>query len=164
ALATEQHVVLLAPLVLLCRCRLRDLAVAAGTAAALTLPWLLANPARFVECTAELSLSAQAPPTSLSLWLHLPEPVRLPLLAVALLVGYLLAWRYCPRTGSGFLVGSAVVFIAFGLVDKQTFLNQWWLVAALLATGLALAGRPPPAAVPPPGEEEPREVDEQRCR
>jgi hypothetical protein len=156
ALATKQHVVLLVPLLLLCRFRLRDLAVTAGTAAVLTVPWLLVNPARFYACTADFFLSAQPPPTSLSLWLHLPEPLRLPLLGVALLTGYLLAWRYCPRSGGGFLVGAAVVFTTFGLVNKQTFLNQWWLVAALVTAGLALAGRlaPSPAAAnheEPPG-------------
>lgn len=150
ALATKQHVVLLAPLLLLCRFRLRDLAVAGATAGAVTLPWLLANPARFVACTTEFFLTAQAPATSLSLWLHLPEPLRLPLLVAALLAGYLLAWRYCPREGSGFLVGAAVVFTTFGLINKQTFLNQWWLVAALVVAGLALAGRHPPAGVSAP--------------
>lgn len=138
ALATKQHVVLLAPLLLLCRFRFRDLAMAGATAGALTLPWLLANPARFVACTTDFFLSAPAPPTSLSLWLHLPEPLRLPLLVLALLVGYLLVWRYCQRDGSGFLVGAAVVFITFGVVNKQTFLNQWWLVAALVVAGLAV--------------------------
>ncbi|HEX2298755.1 MAG TPA: hypothetical protein VHH34_09590, partial [Pseudonocardiaceae bacterium] len=147
ALATKQHVVLLVPVLLLCRFRLRDLTVAAGTAAALTLPWLAANPARFVECTADFFLSAEAPRTSLSWWLHLPEPFRLPLLGAALLAGYLLAWRYCPRNGGGFLVGAAAVFTTFGLVNKQTFLNQWWLVAALVVAGLALAGQSPPAPV-----------------
>lgn len=148
ALATKQHVVLLVPLLLLLyRFRLRDLVVAGGTAAALTVPWLMANPARFVGCTADFFLSAEAPRTSLSWWVHLPEPFRLPLLGVALLAGYLLAWRYCPRSGGGFLLGAAVVFMTFGLVNKQTFLNQWWLVAALVIAGLALTGPPPaPAA------------------
>jgi hypothetical protein len=148
ALATKQHVVLLIPLLLLCRFRVRDLAVTAATAAALTLPWLLANPSRFVTCTMDFFLYADPPPGSLSLWAHLPEPLRLPLLAVALLGGYLLAWRYCPRTGSGFLLACAVVFITFGMVNKQTFLNQWWLVAALVAAGLAIAGRPRSSPAP----------------
>ena len=145
ALATKQHVVLLVPVLLLCRFRLRDLVLTAGTAAALTVPWLVANPSRFLECTAGFFLSAEAPRTSLSWWLQLPGPFRLPLLGVALLAGYLLAWRYCPRNGGGFLVGAAVVFTTFGLVNKQTFLNQWWLVAALVVAGLALAGRSPRA-------------------
>ncbi|MGH3910344.1 MAG: hypothetical protein ACRDRM_05895, partial [Pseudonocardiaceae bacterium] len=157
-LATKQHVVLLVPLLLLCRFRVRDLAVAGGTAATLIVPWLLANPARFVTCTADFFLNAEAPQTSLSLWLNLPESLRLPLLAVALLAGYLLAWRYCPRSGAGFLVGSAVVLITFGLVNKQTFLNQWWLVAALVVAGLALAGRLPRTPAPPTGGERARDV------
>ncbi|MGH3764721.1 MAG: hypothetical protein ACRDTX_06165 [Pseudonocardiaceae bacterium] len=141
ALASKQHVLLLVPLLLLCRFRPRELAVTAGTAAALTLPWLLANPARFVGCTVTLFLSVPPRTDSLSLWLFIPAPARLPVLVVALLAGYLLAWRYCPRTGAGFLVGCAVVLTTFGLVNKQTFLNQWWLVGALVAAGLALAPR-----------------------
>ncbi len=141
ALASKQHVLLLVPLLLLCRFRPRELAVAAGTAAALTLPWLLANPTRFVGCTVTLFLSAPPRTDSLSLWLLVPEPARLPVLVVALLAGYLLAWRCCPRTGAGFLLGCAVVFSTFGLVNKQTFLNQWWLVGALIVAALALAER-----------------------
>lgn len=148
ALASKQHVVLLAPLLLLCRFRLRDLATAAGTAAALTLPWLLANPPRFLGCTVDLFLAAGARRDSLSLWLLFPAPMRLPMLTVALLAGYLLAWRCCPRTGSGFLVGCAVVLTTFGLVNKQTFLNQWWLVGALVVAGLALAAGRHTAPVP----------------
>ncbi len=156
ALASKQHVVLLAPLLLLCRFRLRDLAASAGTAAALTLPWLLANPTRFLGCTADLFLNAGARRDSLSLWLLFPEPVRLPLLVAALLAGYLLAWRYCPRTGSGFLVGCAVVLTTFGLVNKQTFLNQWWLVGALVVAGLALvSGRLTACHAEPPGKSGP---------
>jgi hypothetical protein len=141
ALAVKQHVVLLAPLVLLCRFRPRDMAASAVTAAVLTLPFLLTGPTRFVDCTVKVLLAAPPRPDSLSLWLLFPEPVRLLLLAMALLAGYLLAWRYCPRTGAGFLVGCAVVLTTFGLVNKQTFLNQWWLVSALVVAGLALEPR-----------------------
>ncbi|MGH3980097.1 MAG: glycosyltransferase 87 family protein [Pseudonocardiaceae bacterium] len=140
ALATKQHVIVLAPLLLLWRFRVRELAVAAGTAAAVMVPLLVANPSRFIECTVEFFLAAEAPQTSLSLWLHVPVWAQLPLLALGLLAGYLLAWRCCPRTSGGFLVACAAVFLAFGLVNKQTFLNQWWLVASLVVAGLALAG------------------------
>jgi hypothetical protein len=141
ALASKQHVLLVVPLLLLCRFRRRELAVTAGTAAALTLPWLLANPTRFLRCTVTLFFNAPPRTDSLSLWLLVPAPARLPVLVVALLAGYLLALRYCPRTGAGFLVGCAVVLSTFGLLNKQTFLNQWWLVGALIVAGLALAER-----------------------
>ena len=141
ALASKQHVLLLVPLLLLCRFRSRELAVTAGTAAILTLPWLLANPTRFLRCTVTLFVNAPSRTDSFSLWLLVPQPARLPVLVVALLAGYLLAWRYCPRTGAGFLVGCAVVLSTFGLLSKQTFLNQWWLVGALIVAGLALAPR-----------------------
>ena len=141
ALASKQHVLLLVPLLLLCRFRRRELAVTAGTAAVLTLPWLLANPTRFLRCTVTLFFNAPPRTDSLSLWLLVPAPARLPALVVALLAGYVLAWRCCPRTGGGFLVGCAVVLSTFGLLNKQTFLNQWWLVGALIVAGLALAER-----------------------
>lgn len=94
--------------------RVGDLAVAAGAAAAATLPLLMAGPA------------------------------QLPLLALGLVASCLLAWGCCPRTGSGFLLASAVVFTTVGLVGKQTFLCQWWLIAALVVAGLAMAGGPRP--------------------
>lgn len=147
ALATKQHVVLLVPLLALLPMagsswprRLGDAGVAAGVAAALTLPWLLANPSRFTECTVDFFLDTPAPSTSLSLWLHLPEPARLPLLVLALAAGYLLVWWRCPRSGGGFLIAAGVVFTTFGLVNKQTFVNQWWLVAALVVAGLTVVG------------------------
>jgi hypothetical protein len=141
ALASKQHVLLLVPLLLLCRFRPRELAVTAGTAAVLTLPWLLANPTRFLRCTVTLFVNAPPRTDSFSLWLLVPQPARLPVLVVALLAGYLLVWWYCPPTGAGFLVGCAVVLSTFGLLNKQTFLNQWWLVGALIVAGLALAPR-----------------------
>jgi hypothetical protein len=141
ALASKQHVLLLVPLLLLCRFRRRELAVTAGTAAVLTLPWLLANPTRFLRCTVTLFFNAPPRTDSLSLWLLVPAPARLPALVGALLAGYVLAWRCCPRTGGGFLVGCAVVLSTFGVLNKQTFLNQWWLVGALIVAGLALAER-----------------------
>lgn len=144
ALATKQHVVLLLPLLLLWRWRVRDLAVTAGVAAGIVLPFLLANPARFIDCTVTFFLTAPPRPSSLSLWLHVPPWAQLPLLAIGLVAGYLIAWRCCPRDGSGLLLATAVVFTTFGLVNKQTFLDQWWLVAALVAAGLAMTrGRRP---------------------
>jgi hypothetical protein len=140
ALATKQHIVLLLPLLLLWRWRARDLAVAAGVAASLTVPFLLANPVRFTGCTVGYFLTAPPPPSSLSLWLHVPAWAQLPLLVAGLLAGYLIAWCCCPRDGSGLLLAAAVVFTTFGLVNKQTFLNQWWLVAALVTAGLAMTG------------------------
>lgn len=143
ALATKQHVLVLAPLLLLfSRIRARDLVVAAGTAVAVTAPFLVANPSRFSECAIEFFLTSPPPRTSLSLWLHVPAWAQLALPPLGLLVGYLVAWRYCPRSGGGFLLACAAVLLAFGLVNKQTFLNQWWLVAALVAAGLALVGNP----------------------
>ncbi len=140
ALATKQHIVLLVPLLLLWRWRVRDLAVTAGVAAGLVLPFLLANPGRLLHCTVGFFLTSPPRESSLSLWLHVPAAAQLPLLVIGPVAGYLIAWRCCPRDGSGLLLAAAVVFTTFGLVNKQTFLNQWWLVAALVAAGAAMAG------------------------
>lgn len=140
ALATKQHIALLLPLLLLWRWRVRDLGVTVAVAAAVTVPFLLANPSRFTECTVSFFVAAPPPPSSLSLWLHVPAWAQLPLLVIGLVAGYLVAWRCCPRTGSGLLLAAAVVFTTAGLVNKQTFLNQWWLVAALAVAGLAMTG------------------------
>ncbi|MDQ3987951.1 MAG: hypothetical protein M3291_01885 [Actinomycetota bacterium] len=131
ALVAQPYAVVLAPLLLLWpparrwQHRVRSLAVAVSAAAAVTLLF----------------------PASLSLWLHVPMPAQPPLLALGLVTGYLLAWRCCcPRTGSGFLLASAVVFTTVGLVGKQTFFGQWWLIAALVVAGLAMAGGPRPTS------------------
>ena len=119
ALVAEQYAVVLAPLLLLWpparrrQNRVFSLAVVASAVVAAALPFLMAGPA------------------------------QLPLLALGLVAGSLLAWRCCPRTGSGFLLASAVVFTTFGLVGQQAFLGQWWLIAALVVAGLA-ASRPQP--------------------
>jgi len=155
ALVAEQYAVVLAPLLLLWpparrwQNRVFSLAVATSAAAAVTLPFLIAAPARFTERAAHFFGTTEAPPASLSLWLHVPVWAQLPLLALGLVTGYLLAWGCCPRTGSGFLLASAVVFTTVGLVGKQTFLGQWWLIAALVVAGLAMAGRPQPPSEPP---------------
>ena len=58
---------------------------------------------------------------------------------LAVLGGYLLAYRCLPRTVPGMLLGFAVVLFGFDLFNKQSFENQWWFVCELLVCGLALA-------------------------
>jgi hypothetical protein len=139
ALATKQHLVLLLPLLLFWpKFGWRRVLGSVGIAVAVSLPWLVANPARFTLCTADFFLGEQAPPKALSIWRILPEPLQMPVLVIGLIVAFaVVLWR-CPRTPAGFLVGSGTVFVVFDLLNKQTFVNQWWLAAALLVSGVAL--------------------------
>jgi hypothetical protein len=141
ALATKQHLVLLLPLLLFWpKFGWRRVLGSIGIAAAVSLPWLVANPARFTLCTTDFFLGEQAPPKALSIWRVLPGPVQMPVLILGVVVAFaVVLWR-CPRTPAGFLVGSGTVFVVFDLLNKQTFVNQWWLAAALLVGGLALNG------------------------
>ena len=140
ALATKQHVVLLLPL---WACwpafGWRRAAAAAAGAAAITLPWALLDPDRFRYGVLDFFLDLPARPDSLSVWHLLPGPLRTVTLLALTVGAYALVLRRTPRTPAGLLVGSGLVLAAFGLANKQSFLNQWALAAQLLVAGLALA-------------------------
>lgn len=138
ALATKQHIVLLVPL-LLWWIGLRKTIVTALAGGALCLPWYLWDRARFTHCTVDFFLDLPARPDSLSLWHWLPGGTGTPLLLLAGLAAYALAVTRLPRDGAGLLLGWAAILAAWDLVNKQSFLNQWLLVAQLAVAGLALA-------------------------
>ncbi len=140
ALATKQHMVLLLPLWALWPAfgPRRAVAAAAG-AGAVTLPWLLADADRFWHCVVDFFLDLPARVDSLSVWQLLPGPLRLVALLALTAAAYALAMRRLPRTPGGLLLGSSLVLAAFGLANKQSFLNQWLLAAQLVVAGLALA-------------------------
>ncbi len=139
ALATKQHLVLLLPLLLFWpKFGWRRVLGTVGVAAAVSLPWVIINPARFTQCTAGFFLGEQAPPKALSIWRILPAPIQLPLLIVGLVLAFGIALWRCPKTPAGFLVSAGTVFAVFDLVNKQTFMNQWWLAATLLVSGIVL--------------------------
>lgn len=142
ALATKQHLVLLLPLLLFWpKFGWRRVLGTVGIAAAVSLPWVLVDPARFTQCTASFFLGEQAPPKALSIWRILPAPIQLLVLIVGLVLAFGIALWRCPRTPAGFLVSAGTVFAVFDLVNKQTFVNQWWLAAMLLVSGIVLGGR-----------------------
>jgi len=160
ALCTKQHVVLLLPLWALWPAfgPRRALGAAAG-AAAVTLPWFLADPGRFWHCVVDFFLDLPARDDSLSVWQLVPGPLR-PVTVLALVAAaYALALRTLPRTAGGLLLGCGLVLAAFALGNKQSFLNQWLLAAQLVVAGLALVAAttrpvrevPLPAAAAPPG-------------
>jgi hypothetical protein len=140
-LATKQHLVLLLPLFWMWPgVGPRRTIAAVGGAAAITAPWLLLNYGRFQTCTVDFFLHIAPRGTSLSVWHWIPSAVHVPVLLVALLVGYVIVFARAPRTAGGLLIAGAVVFAFFDLVNKQTFLNQWLFVAQLIVAGLALHG------------------------
>lgn len=139
ALATKQHVVLLLPVLAIWPgVGWRRAAYSAAGAVAVCAPWVLWDFGRFKTCTVDFFLTIPARTDSISLWRFLPHGVQNVAVLAGLLVGYLLAARYLPRTVGGLLIGCGAVLMGFDLFNKQTFENQWWLCAELIVCGLAL--------------------------
>lgn len=159
ALGTKQHVVLLLPLWALWPAfGPRRAAAAAAGAAAVTLPWFLANPGRFWHCVVDFFVDLPARDDSLSVWQLIPGPLRTVTVLALVAVAYVVVLRGAPRTPGGLLLGCGLVLAAFALANKQSFLNQWLLAGQLVVAGLALVAAttrpvrevPLPAAAAPP--------------
>jgi hypothetical protein len=152
ALATKQHVVLLLPLwALWPSFGPRRALAAAGGAAAVTLPWFVADPGRFWHCVVDFFLDLPARADSLSIWQLVPGPLRTVAVLGLVAAAYALVLRGTPRTPGGLLLGCGLVLAAFALANKQSFLNQWLLAAQLVVAGLALVAASP--RLPPDREE-----------
>lgn len=140
ALATKQHLVILLPLLLFWpRFGWRRLLVTGGVAAAVSAPWVLADWSRFRLCTVDFFLDAQGPAQSLSVWRLFPGALQLPMLLLGMAGAVVVVLLRCPRSPSGFLIGSGAVLSAFDLFNKQTFTNQWWLAGTLVLAGMAMS-------------------------
>ena len=152
ALATKQHALLMLPLLPLWLGWRRSLG-AVGVAAAVGVPYFLADPGRFLTCTVSFFLDLPMTGTSISLWTVLPDALRSPLLVVVFLVlAYVIAWRALPRGRSTFPLAFAVALCAFNLTNKQSYVNQWWLVAELLLlSAVSIGADLGPGAEPPGG-------------
>jgi hypothetical protein len=138
ALATKQHVVLVLPLWALWPSFGWRRALTSGAlAAAICLPWLLANPGRFYGCTVQFFLDLPARPDSISLWRFVPTAVQIPVVLALTLVAYLLAHRFLDRSTASLVLGCGLVFLAFDLANKQSFENQWLLASQLVVVALA---------------------------
>ncbi|HEY6747456.1 MAG TPA: hypothetical protein VI357_17270 [Mycobacteriales bacterium] len=139
ALGTKQHVVLLLPLWALWPSfgPRRALGAAAG-AAAVTLPFFLANPERFWHCVVAFFVNLPARTDSLSIWQLIPGPLRTAAVLALVAAAYVLIVRGLPRTPGALLLGSGLVLAAFALANKQSFLNQWLLAAQLVVAGIAV--------------------------
>lgn len=134
AFVTKQHVLLLAPLLMLVF-GWRKVVLAGGLAAVVGLPWFLASPSAFYDDTVKYFFGLGPRSDALSLWAMSPGSLRpfLPPLLVVLM--YAVVWRWVPRTPSGFLVGSGLVLAGFEFVNKISFYNEWALPTMLLLIG-----------------------------
>ncbi|MDP9393043.1 MAG: hypothetical protein M3Q27_01705 [Actinomycetota bacterium] len=147
ALASKQHMVLMLP-VLACWRPFgpRRAVLATVGAAAMCLPWLLAQPVAFVHDT--VTLLMEYPPLRLSpnpyVWAfrhgHTPPFWVSGLVAAVAVTGTALAVRRTQPAPARLTLWLAVLFLAVNLANKQAFYNQFWLVGSLLLLGLAAGG------------------------
>lgn len=147
ACASKQHLALLAPVLLVWQpFGWRRTLATAGAAGALVLPWLLADPAAFVEDTVTTLLTFHPIRFANTWYLYVlnEHGVALPFVVsgVAMLAAVATAtwavWRRQPPVDE-VLRWLALVLAVANLVNKQAFYNQYWLVAVLVAASLAVA-------------------------
>jgi hypothetical protein len=146
ALTSKQY----APLVLLpvlfavpARERWRAIAVAAGTAAAVLLPFILWDVPAFIRSVAEFQVAQPFRPDSLS-WLSAAVQLGGPLLPIwpaFLLAGAALALglRRAITLDQAALT-AAGAWLVLVLFNKQAFCNYYWLAVGLLCAAVALCG------------------------
>jgi hypothetical protein len=118
-------------------------ALASGAAAiAVCLPWALTAPRAFWQGVVLYNLDMPARFDSLSLYsaaVHRGVVPGYVLIVGLTLVGLAAALLLLPRTAYGFLAGCAVVMATYNLANKQSFFNQWELVAGLIVLSMAAA-------------------------
>ncbi len=160
ALAAKQHIVLLLPVAALWPAfGVRRAGLAAGLAALLVAPWVLAGPRDFVDDAVWTNLHYRVLGHSLSVpgWAsHFGITVGFLPALVVLAAAYAGSW-WARGDAVGFCLGGALVTVVLDLMNKQTFFNHYTLpmgllvLAAVLLRGSALDG---PASAPagPPGE------------
>ncbi|SNQ45527.1 PMT family glycosyltransferase, 4-amino-4-deoxy-L-arabinose transferase [Frankia canadensis] len=146
ALAAKQHVVLLLPVAAAWPAfGVRRAAGAAGLAALLVAPWVLAGPRDFVDDAIWTNLHYQVLAESLSVpgWAaHFGLALGFGPALVALVAAYAAAWR-ARGDAAGFCLGAALVTATAALMNKQTFFNHYTLPMGLLVlAAAALAAAP----------------------
>ncbi len=147
-LASKQYLLLIAPLLALLTPwslparRLPRLALQAlGVAAAVTLPFVLWDPAAFYSSVVAVHLAQPYRPDSLTFLALLPEALArsLTILSPLAALGVLcLALARAPRTATGFAAAAAVTLLAFFTWSKQAHANYFYLVLGLLGSALAV--------------------------
>lgn len=149
-LAVKQHMVLALPFSSWLRPEgsrrdgLRDAALAVGCAAAVTLPFFVADPPGFWRSVVTLQLSEPFRIDSLSVLVPLAKAgvtfspaMLIAIPVVALLLSGRLAWTRAPRNAAGFAAALGFVLIAIFLVSKKAFCNYYFLVLACWCAAVA---------------------------
>ncbi|MBM6404043.1 hypothetical protein JQN72_07285 [Phycicoccus sp. CSK15P-2] len=146
ACASKQHLALLAPVLLVWRpFGWRRTLAAGGLAGVLMTPWVLADPAAFLEDTVTTLLAFHPIRFANTWYLYFlnEHGVTLPFAVTGLVMLGAVAgacwavWRRQPGLAE-VLRWLALVLAVANLVNKQAFYNQYWLVAALVAASLAV--------------------------
>jgi hypothetical protein len=120
------------------------LAKGALVGAAITLPFVLWNPAAFWKSVVTLQFHQPFRGDALSVlawWVaqgH-PPPSSAVAFATATVVAALAVWRL-PRTAGGFSAAVAATFFAFFATNKQAFCNYYFFVVGALFVTVAAAG------------------------
>jgi hypothetical protein len=153
ALSSKQHIWLLLPLFAAWRpFGFRRAAFAAGTALALCLPWLIADPRAMFRDTVTFLIDYPASTRSSTVYALLDRSgVGMPVavssaavLATMIWCSRRLAWNEAGPCEL-FLAASLVLLVA-NLVNKQAYYNQWWLAGSLVLSAVAFAEGWPPGS------------------
>lgn len=162
-MAVKQHLAVVAPLLAWYRRGRPDAwrfaLTALGVAAAVTLPFVLWDPAGFwksvvyvqaIEPLRRDALSYLAWMAAQGTELSATVQSLAPIAAVA--IGLALTWLCLPRSPAGLSIGLALILFLVFAVGKKAFCNYYFLVLAGLAFGVAAADEDgaPPAAITPP--------------
>jgi hypothetical protein len=121
-------------------------------AAGFVLPWVFVDPRAFWSGAVLTPLRSAARGNALSLYSPLLQSGHSPGLALAIVAvaaALLFALVALPLTDAGFVVGLAIGLAAFNLTMKESYFNEWMLVAGfalLSAAALLGAGTSPKAA------------------
>ena len=122
----------------------RLIAKAIAIAAAVTLPFVVWDPHGFWRSVVALQFREPFRLDSLSVVAALGQagwaPPPIVLLAVpmtALAAGVAIAWRFAPRTPSGFAVSLGFVLLLLFLFSKKAFCNYYYLVIAAFSASVA---------------------------
>lgn len=152
ALATKQHMVLLIPLAMWWPAfGLRRTAAAAGIAAALVAPWVIADPVAFFHDAVYANLALEVQTRSLglpSLLVRHGVSTSFLFTLAALVAAYsLIRRRRLVAHGSGFALAGALVFWTLDLTNKQAFFNHYTLPMALIVIAIVAATADRPVSV-----------------
>jgi hypothetical protein len=154
AASTKQYVpLLLVPFLPLlpARARLRAVLLAVGGAALAVLPFLLAGPEAFLRGVVGFQLRQPFRTDALS-WpaaIHALGGPRIPPWPAFVVAGLaLLVLLRREPGGARSMLAASFAWLLFVVLNKQAFLNYYWLAVGMLAASVALLTAP---ASPPPG-------------